>query len=406
MKLNGFMPGRAACTTCILFSLAIHSETALAATKGIWITAQEVQALPMSGAAWNNVNAEANGSWGTPDLSNQESKHAASCVAGGLVYMRTGNASLRAKVRDAIIAAKRTMDEDAEYSLARTLGVGRQLVGYAIAADLIDLQTYDPVADSEFRPWLAQMRTRDLPNSNPLYGKTLVRTHECTNGWGLGTGASRIAIDRYIGDTADLARCDSLFRAYSDQRYFPAKSVWFYGAGGDYFIRQGAYEPTWICADTSSWLTISPSCIKTDNLSGNSANIDGAVVSEISREVSGGDVMPFVWPPYPAGQMYMWTALNGLFLQAEMLQRAGYSPYSYGNQALKRAMDFMVRAGWVMDFDQYQYIPWIANRRYGTAYPRVTPTLVPSWSMGWTDWTHATASQVDNVRPAQISDLQ
>jgi hypothetical protein len=107
---------------------------------------------------------------------------------------------LRAKVRDAIIAAKRTLDEPAEYNLsgARTLSVGRQLVGYANAADLIDLQTYDATVDAELRSWLSQMRTRELPNSNSLYGTTLVRTHECTDGWGLGVGASRIAIALYL----------------------------------------------------------------------------------------------------------------------------------------------------------------------------------------------------------------
>jgi len=93
-------------------------------------------------------------------------------------------------VRDAIIAAKRTLDTESEYNSPQTpynpatLSLGRQLAGYVIAADLIDLPTMpaavgEPMTpDAEFRPWLNEIRDVELFYSNATYGKSLRKTYE------------------------------------------------------------------------------------------------------------------------------------------------------------------------------------------------------------------------------------
>src|SRR5580765_1537574 len=91
--------------------LLLLASPAFAATRNIWLSAAEIQALPMTGTAWNNVRSAAYGDWGTPNMSDQDVKHGVYVLAGALVYVRTGDATLRAKVLDGIIAAKRTHDD-------------------------------------------------------------------------------------------------------------------------------------------------------------------------------------------------------------------------------------------------------------------------------------------------------
>src|SRR6266508_3658580 len=128
------------CAVCVL--LALLTDKAVGATRGIWISREEIRSLPKSGAAWENVRAAAYGSWGTPKLGLQTVQHGVYVLAGALVYVRSGDTSLRSKVRDGIMGAKRTLDEPLELLLdtgdpntnPRTLALGRQLGAYVIAA--------------------------------------------------------------------------------------------------------------------------------------------------------------------------------------------------------------------------------------------------------------------------------
>lgn len=351
--------------------------------SGIWISPAEIMALPMSGSAWDNVRTTAYGSWGTPDLSNQSIFHGPSTIAGALVWVRTGDNTLRVKVRDAIMAAKRTLDSQAEYDLtARTLSLGRQLGAYVIAADLIDLPTFDPTADAEFRPWLSSIRTQVLPQSNSNW-QTLTITHEkAANNWGTFAGASRIAASLYLGDAADVDRAANVFRAWLGERsFYPAGLSW-----GTYFKPTANWSTTgatWAC-DPVNWIAVNPPCIKSGVDSAGtpfSLDVNGALVEDISR---GGALSP---TPGSDGHMYSWEVLAGVYAQAEMLYRAGYpDTYDWSNQALKRAMNFMVRMGWHMT-NPSQYVPWIANYRYGATYPTTSP-FPRGRIMSWTDWTH------------------
>ena len=382
------------CAVCVL--LALLTDKAVGATRGIWISREEIRSLPMSGAAWENVRAAAYGSWGTPKLGLQTVQHGVYVLAGALVYVRSGDTSLRSKVRDGIMGAKRTLDEPAELLLdtgdpntnPRTLALGRQLGAYVIAADLIDLGSFDPPADLEFRLWLAAIRTTTLPLSNPRW-PTLVLTHERTaSNWGCFAGASRIAASLYLGDMADVARADSIFRAWAGERsYYPNVS----GSVNGYFEPTSDFNSSW-CCNPSAWVNGNPPCI----LSG--INVDGAEIEDVSR---GGGLQ---WPPGPSGLSYTWEGLQGVFVQAEMLQRAGYPAYERSSKVLRRAMDFMGRAGWAWETVS-RYVPWIANRRYGTSYPTMTP-IPMGRIMGWTDWTHASAAPpADSIRPAPITDF-
>ena len=90
------------------------------------------------------------------------------------------------------------------------LALGRELLAYVIAADLVKLPAD---LDPAFRSWLDAVRREDLD------GRTLVSTHEDRpNNWGTHAGASRIAVALYLGDRADLERAARVFRGWLGDR--------------------------------------------------------------------------------------------------------------------------------------------------------------------------------------------
>ena len=98
--------------------------------SGIWMSRQEIAKLPMSGSGWSRVKSAADGSLGSPNISDQTSEHDTRTLAVALVYARTGQASYRAKAADAILSAIGTEKG------GRTLALARNLVSYVIVADL------------------------------------------------------------------------------------------------------------------------------------------------------------------------------------------------------------------------------------------------------------------------------
>ncbi|HSL30420.1 MAG TPA: right-handed parallel beta-helix repeat-containing protein [Anaerolineales bacterium] len=334
---------------------------------GMWITSSEIMALPTSGAAWDRVKTAAYGSWGTADLTNQDNKHDLNVLAGAFAYARTGDPALRSKVRDGVLAAKRSLDQSSEWQTDNgVLATGRQLGAYVIAADLIDLKRFDSAADNEFRSWLSAIRTTEIGT----HGRWRTLTFTCENAaanWSAFACASRIAASIYLGDTADVDRAANIMRAaFGERSAYPSNAP---GRDG-YFAHASSYDASWAC-DDANWIAINPSCVK------NGINIDGALVEDASR---GGSCCVLQGD----GMMYSKESLQGFFFSAELLYRTGRygNPYTWSNQALKRAIDFMQRSGW----EFITFVPWLANDRYGTSYPQ--PEKGNGRIMSWGDWLY------------------
>jgi hypothetical protein len=314
------------------------------------------------------MRTAAYGSWGTADLKNQDNKHAIYTLAGALVYARTYDRAMRFKVRDGILAAKRSLDQSTEWQTSNgVLAAGRQIGAYVIAADLIDLKNFDPHADSEFRAWLTTIRTTNIGT----HGRWKALTFTCENApanWGTFACASRIAASIYLGDIADVHRSALIIRAFLGERsVYPVNAP---GKNG-YFQHTQGYDPSWACND-ATWTAVNPGCIKSG------INLDGALVEDVAR---GGSCCT----PQGSGIGYSWEALQGLFVSVELLYRTGLygNPYLWSNRALKRSMDFMLRSGWKIS-NAAKYVPWMANKRYGTNYP--TAPSISGRIFGWGDW--------------------
>jgi alginate lyase len=345
-----------------------------AGTEGIWISPAELQRLPMSGAAWERLKAAADGLLGEADIADQDSNHDVRTLAVALVYARTGEESYRAKAADAIESAVGTEDG------GRTLALGRNLLSYVIAADLIDLRSYDPAREATFRDWLEGVRREPFGDgSGP---GTLISTAESSmSNWGGMAGASRVAVAAYLDDQQDLARAAKVMKGWlGDRTAYPGipGPLFEHDDIGRGFRAGGAEDDLSWQAEPERPLGVNPAGATRDGHS-----IDGALPDDMRR---GG---PFQWPPVYT--QYPREALSGFVALAEILHRQGYDVYAWENQALLRAARFL--------FDLEEQFPeeewwepgvpvyWIINNRYGTFFPVGENTV--QRNVGWTDWTHA-----------------
>lgn len=340
----------------VLVALGILSAQPLAATPpgaepavGMWMTADELAARPTSGPAWEALVATARQPLGQPDIADITSDHDSRTLAKALVGARTDDDTLRAEVSHAIASAMGTERGGS------TLGLGRNLLAYVVAADLIDLPAFDPALDADLRAWLTAVRTADLG------GRSLVSTNDDRpNNWGTHAGASRIAVDLYLGDEADLARAETVLRGLLGER--DAYTGFRYGALG------------WQ-SDPTRPVGVNPVGAVIDG-----HDVDGVLPDDQRR--SGG----FTWPP-PC-ENYVREALQGLVAQAELLRHHGRDAYQWSDRALLRAATWLDgEASCPLEGDDAWMAP-VLNAAYGSRFPVDVPV---GWGkhVGFTDWTAA-----------------
>jgi hypothetical protein len=310
----------------------------LASAGRILISSAELMALPTSGAAWDALVRESN-ALGSVNLGDQDENDDVHLLARALVTVRTGG-----DVGPIHAALARIPGTEG----SSTLALGRNLAPVVLAADLVGYR------DPGFASWLRGVLRTSID------GRTLISTHEDRpNNWGTHAGASRIAADLYLNDTADLARAAAVFRGWLGER-----GVY---AGFNYG------ELDWQ-ANASAPVGINPR-----GATRNGHSIDGVLPDDQRR--AGG----FAWPP--PKENYVYEALQGAMLQAELLTRAGYPAYGWGDQALKRAFAWLyTQANFPADGDD-TWQPHLVNYRYGTAYPAVVGSQ-PGKGFGFTDWLY------------------
>jgi hypothetical protein len=316
---------------------------------GIWVTPQELAALPTSGPAWAALLEEANEPAGEPDLSDSNDDTDIRTMAKALVFARTGEEAYRQEVIETCLAAIGTEDG------GRTLALGRNLLGYIVAADLVGLP---PEADAVFRAWLAEVRYEDLD------GRTLIGTHEDRpNNWGTAAGACRIAAAIYLGDTEDLEAAAMVFKGWLGDRDAYA--------GFD-------YGELWWQANPDEPVGINP---PGSTIEGHP--VDGVLPDDQRR---GG---PFEWPP--PQENYVYSALQGSVAQAEILHRAGYDAWNWEDRAMLRAFQWLHEQADYPAVGDDEWQPHLINFRYGSLLPARVPARTGK-NAGWTDWTHASCN--------------
>ena len=333
---------------------------AIVPTRGLWLTKAELNALPTTGTAWTRLKGRADAGPGAPvDISCQDSKHGAATLAVALVAARLDDATLRNQVRGAIAAVIGTESGSScgHGDRNRILGVGRNLSSYVLAADLIGLRAYDPTLDATFRSWIGRLRS--LPPS-PAYPNLTLAILDATDpgNWAGYAGASRAAASLYLGDTVDVAASATALRHFASD-----------GAG---FLYRGSWDMSWAC-DPAHPTPINPPCVRDGH------DLGGIVTADMRR--GGGYQWPPVYTQYPR------ETLVGRTIQAELLARAGFASFEWGDRALLRASQ---RLAALDSIDGAWYEPginayWLIRRRVGGL--AVAEPASGRAAVG-VDWTH------------------
>jgi hypothetical protein len=307
------------------------------AVGSILISRDRLMSLPTSGAAWQAMVSHANG-FSAVNLGNMDDNNDTSLLAWALVTVRTGGNV--GPIHQALARVPGTE--------GGMLALSRNLLSVVLAADLVGYR------EPGFVNWVRAVMRKNIE------GRTLISTHENRpNNWGTHAGASRIAADIYLGDTADLGRAAAVFRGWLGER--SAYAGFSYG------------ELDWQ-SNPSAPVGINPAGAKIDG-----HNVDGALPDDMRR--SGG----FTWPP-PA-ENYVYEALQGALMQAELLSRAGYPAYQWGNNALARAYAWLHNVASFPAEGDDSWQPHLVNARYGTGYPAPVPSR-PGKNFGFADWLY------------------
>ncbi len=343
--LSGFAGQETLVMTSNRFVKALFQQIPTPRTdSGILFGTAELATLPVSGPAWTVLLAEADKITGPPNVSNKDDSVNVRVLAKALAFARIGGERYRSDVIAACVAAIGTE------AGGRTLALGRELLAYVIAADIVKLPGPENTA---FKNWLRQVRARDLQ------GRTLQTTHEDRpNNWGTNAGATRAAIALYLEDWQDLARTALVFKGYLGDRAAYAEF--------DYGELSWQHDP------------LQPVGINPKGATKDGYSIDGVMPDDMRRGAS------FQVPPAFTG--YPWGALQGVVVLAEILYRAGYDSWSWEEQAILRSVQFLQDLGWEATGDD-TWIPWMINLRYGTNIKARTPTISGK-NFGWTDWLY------------------
>jgi hypothetical protein len=263
------------------------------------------------------------------------------------------NDAMRAKTASAIMSAIGTEKG------GRVLALARNLTGYILAADLINLPDYNPTLGLKFSNWLSSVRTEKMTECT-----TLVICHnKRPNNWGTFAGASRIAADLYLNDTDDLSLAAKTFKGWLGDR--SAYSGFDYGT------------MSWQC-DPSLPVGINRADCK-----------DKSSILPDDMRRGGSYHIP------PSHTDYVWGALSGAVIQAELLSRAGYPSWEWGysnlnDKALYRAIERLDQlnakyGGWWADGDDTPTV-WIVNHAYNAHFNTTSPTALGK-GISFTDWT-------------------
>ena len=332
------------------------------AQPSIWLSASDLEALPASGPAWDNLFSAAQVTPTTANLADQNDKTDTSTVAKALVYAKLREVRYARQVRDTLasLVSNHPLTSSESWDW---LGVLRSLGSYAIAADLISLSDFDPTFDRDtFRPWLLGARDAIVEGGR---GSVVSAQEKRPNNFGTHGSASRIAVALYLKDAPDLARAITVFKGYLGDRSSYASFKY-----GD--------DLSWQ-ADPNAPVGINPPGATIEGY-----NVDGVPPDDQRRSTS------FSWPPVKTN--YAWEALQGVVTAAEMLHRAGYDSYQWSDRAIFRAVRWLHTTTF-SDGESYAaqgddiWQVWIINKRYGTTYPAAVRTR-PGKMVGWTDWSH------------------
>lgn len=381
----------------------------------VWVPADSLRALPMTGIAWMHLEAFAQNALvfdgantGTFEVTlfDKESDADVLALAKAMVYVRTTNWVYRYHVQ---LAIQEIMDEwgnpNAVDCTNEPLAVARNLTSYVIAADYVGLD--EPLA-TQFRQWLGTMLDQplsehaDCVRDNRSLREVMLQR---ANNWGTMAMAALAAVAAYRNDVVLLADVRRVFDGWlGDRNEYagfdygglcwqpnPAAPV---GIGPPHAsITTGACTFS-LDGALPEELRRSQICDPADSTCAAAFDCDLVTPGTQCKVSACPDRVCALGGRIPSNS-YLHGALAGAAVCAEILSRRGYADvYRWENNALRRAAQWLLDRQnedpamdwWFSGNDSF--VPWLLNRAYGTSFPTEQNTNVGR-NMDFTDWTHA-----------------
>ena len=349
------------------------------------VSAERLASLPTSGPAWDYMKGQADLARANMDLDSSPSpaspwlpnyngttevrRPGVQTLAAALVYARTGQSAYRDLVIRAnryLIGSENSASTDGTAANDRTLATARNIGAYVVAADLVGMDPATTGSRSGYTAtrwdqWLAALRTKTIgapANCNSIVACSNMRAHN----WGAFATGARIAIDIYLGDSAELATAVSRY-----QRFLGESN------SGSQWQPSSAFDPTYACVPSGSgWIAINPAdCGAAKN---------GMIVEDISRSTGSFNSYD------KTGIGYTTESYQALLFSAILLERQGFDPFAWGDRALRRVMEWLEREGVPQgngtSVERHQ--SWVANHFYGGSFTTVPAAM--GRTLGFTDW--------------------
>ena len=333
----------------------------------MFIKTTELMAKPTSGAGWTFLKSQADSTWGTVSLSDQNLFTQSYVLAGALVYARTGDVTYRNKV---IAAIKRVPGTEVGTS-TQLLALARTLYGYVVSADMVGMD-YSTVCNNgeTWLNFLKRIRTTVIP------GNSRWPTLEFTSGntsanWGAYALSSHLAVSYALNDTAAIQRDTDIFKRFLGDLSSPAAP----------FQPTSSYN---FNNDGQTW-DMSPTLLRGINPATPADPRNGALIEDSMRLTSGGADSAPCCTVQAAGVTYQEENLDGILSTAQLLRAHGVDMTTFQSSALKRAFAFYITNGGPGPFSVSRYLPYAINYLYGTTYPTQTEDR-PYRHMGYGSW--------------------
>ena len=346
----------------ILFVTCVTSCGAESSAQGevgypgkLWITVSELQTLvlrPLEKAELGRRSRQIS----VPDLFRRNENADTALLGGTYLAFIDEDLDQQAKLRDTC-----TELIGREIGAVDGLGDGESLaLARNLPAVLISCKLLGMAADPEFVAWVEALDDRVLGAQE----RSLRSTHEHrANNWGTHAGAARASRAAFLDDPDAMAEVAQVFSAWVGE----SGRAWPFRFGDDL---------SWHSDDPPS-RGINPALAVKDGHS-----LDGVLPDDQRR---GGE---FRWPP--PKEPYVWEALQGATVTAQILHDNGYPAWEWGDQALLRAVLWLLHECKFRPEGDDLWMLALIDRNYGTQFTSrlEQATAKPGKNMGFTGVSH------------------
>lgn len=370
-------------------------------TSPTWLlaSASQIAALARSGTAWTNMKAHADETltgvklWDPADRTSTKIL-ACALVSVGYKYIATVDPTTaetyRAKCQAALELIPPQLTAGPFYG-DTIHGIARNITPLVLAADIIgwDDDTKLATFTSFCSTLLGTVPEEDL-DADPVVefdafiagdGRSIPSLHEeLADAQGSYAGAARVALALFLRDRTHAERADAVLQGWlgDTSKY---NGFTFGGSRNDL---------TWQ-DDTAAPRGVNPaSALSNDGLA---RNFDG-IIPEAQRDAG---TYPTKWL---SKSDEPFNALQGAITSAILLSRAGFTPWTYSGEALKRAVVWLASVN-TQEFDDSvnggddAWMAWVIDSIYSTTYvssQSITNPTTAGKCLAYTDWLTANAN--------------